>query len=368
MKVIAWPAFKTRYKNPYNWLLYSNMPESVSVTEFSTKRLLLDRFDVFHLHWPVETLVRHPNIWVARLRVITFWLLLKLSKLRGTKIVWTIHDEKPHVVVHEKLADWFQTKLIAHTDGYINLCAAGKQAVEKAMAGLNEHPGFVVSHGHYRGCYADEMSRVEARAHFNLSPDTKALLYLGYISPYKNVPHLAQTFQQIPSGEKNITLLVAGQPDNDELETAVRTTAEGNNNIQLHLNFIQDDELQLFFKAADLIVLPFEEILNSGSLLLSLSFNRPVLAPDMGAVSDWKERLGTDWIKTYEGELTPEILMGAVEDCNRDIGQAPIDFLDWEAIAQQTLSAYKAVGAESTDFSEKTASQLSASSTTKKAV
>lgn len=365
MKVIAWPAFKTRYKNPYTWLLYSNMPESVSVTEFSTKRLLLKRFDVFHLHWPVETLVRHPNVWVARLRVVTFWLLLKLSKLRGTKIVWTIHDEKPHVVVHQKLADWFQAKLIANTDGYINLCAAGKQAVEKAMVGLDTKPGFVVAHGHYRGCYADDMSREEARSHFKLSTETKALLYLGYISPYKNVPHLAKTFQQIPSTEKNITLLVAGQPDNDRLATAVRSAAAGNNNIQLHLRFIQDNELQLFFKAADLVVLPFEEILNSGSLLLSLSFNRPVLAPDMGAVSDWKERLGTAWIKTYAGTLTPEILMDAVEACEGDMGQAPIEFLDWGAIAEQTLSAYKAVGAGSTEPSEKTTAQLSTSSSEK---
>lgn len=343
MKVIAWPAFKTRYKNPYTWLLYSHMPPTVSVTEFSLKRLLLEQFDVFHLHWPVETLVRHPNVWVARLRVVLFWLLLKLSKWRGTKIVWTIHDENPHVVLHQSLANWFQNQLVACTDAHINLCDAGLVAVDKALPGLANKPSFVVPHGHYRGCYPDELSREEARSRLHLSIETTALLYLGYISPYKNVPHLISTFRHLSNKTKSgkIALIIAGNPDNDELERAVRLAAERDDSIQLHLRFIQDDELQVFFKAADLVVLPFEEILNSGSLLLSLSFNCPVLAPDLGAVSDWKTLIGMPWIRTYQGILTPEILREAIQTRLSLSMEAPLDFLDWDAIAQQTLEAYQ---------------------------
>ena len=342
MKVIAWPAYKTRYKNPYNWLLYDHMPESVDVTEFSSKRLLFERFDVFHLHWPVETLVRHPNVWMACFRVLMFWALLKLSKWRGTKVIWTIHDEKPHVVLHQALADWFQAKLIANVDGYINLCAAGKVAVERAMPELKGKPGFVIPHGHYRGCYADDVSREEARSQLELTPGMTALLYLGYISPYKNVPHLIKTFRQLPeAGDRDVVLFVAGKPDNAEIEAVIRSSASMNENIRLHLRFIADDELQVFFKAADLVVLPFEEILNSGSLLLSLSFNRPVVVPNLGAVSDWKDRLGTDWIRAYDGALTPEVLLAAIAKDASELGETPLEFLDWEAIAQQTVQAYE---------------------------
>lgn len=342
MKVIAWPAFKTRYKNPYNWLLYSHMPETVRVSEFSSKRLLLEKFDVFHLHWPIETLVRHPNIWVARLRVLTFWLLLKLSQWRGTKVVWTIHDEKPHVVLHQSLANWFQKQLVANTDSYINLCEAGQKAVVKELPALTGKPSFVIPHGHYRESYPNEVSKKEARSQLNLSPGTTILLYLGYISPYKNVPHLIQTFRQLSETTEDVTLLIAGQPDNESLKQAVVSAAEGARNVQLHLRFIKDDELQIFFKATDMVVLPFEEILNSGSLLLSLSFNRPVVAPALGAVSQWESQLGTDWIKTYQGPLTPEVLSSSLSSHHASLGQAPLDDLDWGAIAQQTLAAYEA--------------------------
>lgn len=343
MKVIAWPAFKTRYQNPYTWLLYSHLPKSASVREFSPKRLLSEKFDIFHLHWPVETIVRHPNLWVARARVLMFWLLIKLSKWRGTKIVWTIHDEKPHVVLHPKLADWFTDQLATHTDGCISLCEAGRAAMKRALPGLAETPDFVIKHGHYRGCYADDMETKKARSHLSLSLNATVLLYLGYISPYKNVPHLIEVFRKLPTSESPITLLIAGKPDDDQLRTAVQDATEEAENIQLHLRFIQDDELQLFFKAADLVVLPFEEILNSGSLLLSLSFNRPVLAPHLGAVPGWQKQVGKDWVRTYPGELTVETLTEAMQELPPADAEVCLDELEWDAIAQQTLAAYESL-------------------------
>lgn len=343
MKVIAWPAFKTCYANPYTWLLYSHMPKTVSVSEFSSKLLLKERFDVFHLHWPVETLVRHPNVWIVRARVLAFWLLLKLSKWRGTKIVWTIHDENPHVVLHQRLANWFTRQLVEHTDGYINLCEAGREAVEQSLPELMDTPGFVVKHGHYRGCYPDEMSREEARSQLNLSPDTTTLLYLGYISPYKNVPSLINVFRNLPVSDRSVTLLVAGKPDDNTLKEAVCTAAGDAANIQLHLHFIKDEELQVFFKAADLVVLPFEEILNSGSLLLSLSFNRPVLAPHLGAVADWQRQVGSSWVKTYTGPLTADVLDEAVRTTLPASAEVCLDDLEWGVIAQQTLNAYRSL-------------------------
>jgi len=347
MKVIAWPAFKTRYKNPYNWLLYSHMPsETVSVTEFSSKRLLTEKFDIFHLHWPIETLVRHPNIWVARLRAISFWLLLRLSRWRGTKIVWTIHDENPHVVLHQELANWIQDRLVAATDSYINLCTAGETAVEQTLQQLAHKPNFVISHGHYRDCYPNEISKTEAQLKLGLKEEadsqTITLLYLGYISPYKNVPHLIRTFCQLPKTGQKVRLLVAGKPDNTEIESAVRTSASQMDNVHLYLQFIEDEALQTFFNAADIVVLPFEEILNSGSLLLALSFNCPVIAPALGAIAQWQEQIGTDWIKTYQGTLTPEVLQTAIADYQEPTDCAPLESLNWDTIAGQTLDAYKA--------------------------
>src|SRR5690606_36127483 len=59
-----------------------------------------------------------------------------------------------------------------------------------------------------------------------------------------------------------------------------------------------------YFRAADLVVLPYREILNSGTALLALSFDRPVLLPEAGAGDELTRRVGSEWVCTYEHELS----------------------------------------------------------------
>lgn len=345
MKVLAWPAFKTRYKNPYNWLLYSPMAAlGAEVEEFSPARLLRDRYDIIHLHWPVETIVRHPSWPVAAARVAVFLALLHLARWRGARIVWTLHDERPHVLLHPALAERCEALLVNCVDATIALCEAGQPAAgEQRLAGLGSKPRFVIPHGHYRPAYPNQVSPAEARDRLQIAPQQPTALFLGHISPYKNVPYLVSTFRRLAAER---SLIVAGKPDDDTLRAAIASAAAGDRRIQLHLRFIPDDELQVFYAAADLVVLPFQEILNSGSTLLALSFNRPVLAPHLGALPEWQQRFGPAWVRTYSGPLTPELLEQALTSAAQQPRQpAPIDDLDWLPLSQKTLDVYRQLAA-----------------------
>ncbi|MEM6349350.1 MAG: glycosyltransferase [Cyanobacteria bacterium P01_D01_bin.14] len=342
MKVIAWPAFKTRYKNPYGWLLYTQLQaQGIEVAEFSPGRLLVNHYDLLHLHWPIETLVRHPNPIVALMRVLLFWFVLEVTRLKGTKVVWTIHDEKPHVLMHSWLASRFQSILVRRVDAYVNLCEAGKQAIHRSIPSLDRLPSFTIPHGHYRDIYPNTLSKASARQQLGLAPEVPTLLFFGYISPYKNLPHLIEVFQQLSDSE--VRLVVAGKPDSDEMAAQIQQLAADDPRIQLHLRFIPDDELQIFFNAADLAVLPFTAILNSGSLLLSLSFNRPVLVPALGALPEWQALVGADWVQTYKSDLDAAALAVAIATIRQRAlpAIAPIDDLDWSRIGQQTATAYR---------------------------
>src|SRR5439155_7733548 len=82
--------------------------------------------------------------------------------------------------------------------------------------------------------------------------------------------------------------------------------------IRYHLDFVDADAAQVFFRAADLVVQPYREILNSGTALLALSFDRPVLVPRHGAGVDLATEFGLPWVTTYEGELDPDTLRRAL--------------------------------------------------------
>ena len=99
--------------------------------------------------------------------------------------------------------------------------------------------------------------------------------------------------------------------------------------------------MQLFLNAADLLVFPYRDILNSGSALLGLSFDRPVLVPKLGAMGELQQAIGADWVRTYEGELNAAVLASALEWATTAArATAPLAAFGWEAIARQTLAAF----------------------------
>lgn len=343
MKVLAWPAYKTRYKNPYNWLLYSPMQAfGITVDEFAVKRLLLQRYDVIHIHWPVETIVRHPRFAVALARVVVFIGLLRWAKWRGTRIIWTIHDETPHVLLHQRLARWCEQLLSDSVDATINLCKVSQTCLQANQPALARKPSYVVPHGHYRDVYPTGCDRSTARQKLEIPASAQVCLYLGYISPYKNVPHLVKTFRQLP--DEQLRLLIVGKPDTEDLAAAIAKATADDPRVMLHLKFVADTDLQTWFAAADLVVLPFTEILNSGSALMALSFDRPVLVPHLGAIPELQQQVGPGWVQTYQGELTPERLAQALATGSAPpLETAPLAALDWKTLSQQTVDIYRAV-------------------------
>jgi glycosyltransferase involved in cell wall biosynthesis len=50
------------------------------------------------------------------------------------------------------------------------------------------------------------------------------------------------------------------------------------------ISYIPEDQVELYFKAADLLVLPYRRIFQSGVLFLSYSFGLPVVATNAGSL------------------------------------------------------------------------------------
>jgi beta-1,4-mannosyltransferase len=138
--------------------------------------------------------------------------------------------------------------------------------------------------------------------------------------------------------------LIAGSPSTQALGVVVTDAAAGDARIRMDLRFLPADDLQLHLNAADLLVLPYREVLNSGSAILALSFNRPVLIPRQGALSDLTREIGDVWIRTYDGDLTPSVLAEAAEwGRSPRQSEAPLESLDWDHLADLTRCAYERV-------------------------
>ena len=324
-------------------MLYSEIRRNgVDVVEYSPKLARDGCFNVFHIHWPEFFLKRKSRVSMLK----SMWKsisLIDLMRERGAKVIWTIHDLKAHEQHYAFWENRFWTGVAKRLDGVISLTETGLRLAREKLPAISEAPSFVIPHGHYRDVYSNSMGRSEARAKLGIAESAFVVAHVGLIRPYKNVPRLIRVFREIE--RPDAVLVVGGQPLKKKFEPEIRSAATGSDHVRLFLKWIQDDELQLYFNAADLLVFPYKDILNSGSALLGLSFDRPVLVPRLGAMAELQNSVGSNWVRTYEGELNPAILAEAMDwALTEKRGQrAPLDDLDWSSIARQTIAAYRTI-------------------------
>lgn len=338
VRVLAHPAFAPG--NLYTTQLYRHAEGAGAVVEgFTPARALAGRWDVVHVHWP-EAALNHRMALRAWAGPRALLALLDRARARGARVMWTVHNLRAHDALRPRLERQFWSRLLPRVDGWMSLSRSGRDAALERFPDLARKPGWVVPHGHYRGAYPDTLSRAEARARLGVAPDAPVIAFVGQVRAYKNVPALVRAAREVPG----VRLLVAGRVRSPALEAELRREAEG---APVHLAFghVPDDDLQLYLRAADLVVLPFREILNSGSAVLALSFDRPVLVPRLGALGELQGAVGGDWVRTYGGELTPALLADALAWARAPgrAARAPLGALEWGPLAAATVDAYRAL-------------------------
>jgi glycosyltransferase involved in cell wall biosynthesis len=168
------------------------------------------------------------------------------------------------------------------------------------------------------------------------------LVFLGVVRGYKGTDDLVEAFRELP--DPAARLLIAGQPRGEGIEARLAAAAAADRRIVLALRHVPDDEIQVWLRAADAVVLPFRDILTSGSAILALSFGRPVIAPALGCLP---ETVPPTAGVLYDPDA-PDALAGAIREAlGQDLGaqgaaaRAQAEELDWASIAATTAALYR---------------------------
>jgi beta-1,4-mannosyltransferase len=330
--------FPKRGDNPYLQSLSESLEaRGVHVDDFSFTRAFRQRYDVLHIHWPDLHLHARSSLR-AMVKHARLALLFALLRWRKTRIVWTVHNLKPHER-HPPLGEWlfprWFPRLCTHV---IALTQSGLDAALTMYPALCHKPAAVIPHGHYRDAYRSALPRSRCRELLQLDQHF-TFLFFGNIRPYKNVPLLIEAFRKLP--QQDVRLVIAGQPGPMMQTGELEQIAADDPRIRLFLEFIPEDQVPLYIGAADVVVLPFQNILNSGSVFLALSFNRAVVAPNLGALPEIQSHVGQRWLRLYDGPLTTEHLSATLDLPAIDENEAvDLSAYDWDAIGQQTLQSY----------------------------
>ena len=349
LRILAWPAFKD--PSPYNQLLYTTMQAlGATVEDFGAWRVLSRRYDIVHLHWPEYCVNGRGRLaslfWSCALFGAICWV-----RMLGGKVVWTVHNLQSHQQQHPLMERYFWRILTSLVNAFISLTDTGFEQARQRHPALGTKCGFVIPHGNIRDAYPGvEISREQARLRLGIAQSARVVGFFGAVERYKGVVDLAETFSALE--DTRAVFCMAGKSYLTPQERKrIEDTAAHDSRIVLRLEHIPNSDVASYIRAADIVVMPFREILNSGSAVLALSLDRPVLVPAKGAMTELQQFAGAEWVRLYSGELTSKTLQqhldAAIEGAARrgrcralESGWAG---LDWKDLAQLTLNAYQSV-------------------------
>lgn len=275
--------------NPYQSLLLNALRNvSVDATpgggggNFFRTALLRWKPDVLHFHWLHPYLLRQ-NTSGTLLRGGRFLAEIAALKQAGIRIVWTVHNLANH---ERRQALWERrlTQAFARmADGIVVHGEAARQGLSGKFKLLRPERLVVIAHGHYIDAYENVMSRDAARSALGLSSDQFVLTLLGRLRPYKGLDELLSAFTSW--AEPQAALVIAGSAEAD-LRDELLAAAAVDSRILVRPSRIDDDEVQVFLNAADAVVLPYRDVLTSGSAILAMSFGRACVAPALGCLPE----------------------------------------------------------------------------------
>jgi beta-1,4-mannosyltransferase len=311
-----------RATNPFVALTLACVPGCVRSLPFSWRTALLGRYDLVHVQW-VEGLTGGRSRPVRLVKqVLTALLLLRLAA-RRTPVVQTLHNTAPHEP-EGAVARLLRAGLDHRTTTRIAMSAATPAPPRGRTVRI--------PHGHYRPCAA---GRPPAE------PVPGALLHFGLVRPYKDVPALVRAFRA--TTDPGLTLDVVGRPLTAGLAREVERAAAGDPRITLELDHVPDAELAARVERAELVVLAHRDMHNSGSALLALSLDRPVLVPRTAATDELRDEVGPAWVLQYAPPLTPDALERAVAACRArgGVDRPDLSAREWDAIGRQLADCYR---------------------------
>jgi glycosyltransferase involved in cell wall biosynthesis len=242
------------------------------------------------------TVIAKPKIfhilWNNKFQYFDRTVLMLYYKLMGKKIAFTAHNvnagkRDANDSVLNRLSLRIQYRLADHI--FVHTERMKSELLEEF--GIRKEAITVIPFGINNSVPDTELTPEEAKRRLGIRNGEKTILFFGAIRPYKGLEHLVAAFQQVAAKSEGYRLIIAGDPLRESVQYLrdIQETIDKDptrERVIQRIEFVPDSETELYFKAADVSVLPYTLVFQSGVLCLSYSFGLPVIATDVGSFGE----------------------------------------------------------------------------------
>ena len=212
-----------------------------------------------------------------------YWSLAKLLR-KECRLLFICHNVFPH----EKfpLQKFLVPLVPKNADAFI----VQSELDERDLLSLIDKPKYLKTvHPTYNAFKLSNPSKERAREILNLGMDEKILLFFGFIREYKGLRTLIDAMPGIKSLLPGCRLMIVGDFYSNQSKAEYASLMEKSGcmeNVMLVDGYIPDDEVEKYFAACDVVVLPYDSATQSGIAQIAYGFEKPVIATDVGGLGE----------------------------------------------------------------------------------
>lgn len=298
---------------------------------------------IFHILWnnKFETFDRVP--------------LMLYYKLLGKKTLLTIHNV--NAGTRDSNDTWFNRLTLRIQYRLVDHLFVHTEKMKRELIGQFDVTASAISvipFGINNAVPDTNLNPGDARRRLEIPEYDRVILFFGNIAPYKGLEYLIDAFEHVMAGGGAYRLIIAGNPKNcDGYWNVVLRSLNRHVNrerILRKIEYIPDDQTEVYFKAADVMVLPYRYIYQSGVLFLGYSFGLPVIATDVGALREdiiegktgyvCKPEDAVDLAKAIERYFSSD-LFKALNSRRQEIRAYARQRYSWDLVGELTKNVYK---------------------------
>lgn len=241
--------------NPFNWIYTANQIRKINA-------------ELIIIQW------WHPFFAPC------YWTICKL--LSRSKILFICHNVFPH---ERFFLDKYITKKVLKNGSHFIVHSSKDEADLKSLKIFISYRKTVLPT--YNIFKLHNLKKDESRQLLNISSNENILLFFGFVRKYKGLKYLLKAMPDIINSLKKIKLLVVGDfGDDKDVYIQMIRDYKIQSYVNIYDGYIPNDEVEKFFSASDLVVLPYESATQSAIVQIAYGFNKPVIATNVGGLPE----------------------------------------------------------------------------------
>lgn len=266
--------------------VYTNFSDqgasAIPTFRFRMKENIFSRLDMVIVYIRLAFAIRKKQVFGTVLHSFRFgfveWLFIRILALSGSRLCLIVHD--PESLIGMKAGNFWKSGILNSAEALVVHNSFSRDSLLVGMSGDISRKVHIIPHGNFISTMKSGSSVEQFRMENGLGTGRKYILFFGQIKETKGLDVLLEAFART---NREAVLIIAGRMRGHSFEKYEQLIEQHNlkENVKVFGGYITPEKRNMLFHIADVVVLPYRKVFQSGVMLMAMSCGKAVIASDL---------------------------------------------------------------------------------------